>query len=287
MRGRRHCHIRNGWSAFASVRGPRGISDAVYDRVMAGVKPDTSVYALDRAQPEFHETAWQYLNRRVSDWRIQAGQERARHYAPLLERIEKKFGVERHIMLGLWGIESAFGDVITNPKHMRPVIPALAALAWGEPRRRPYWEQELLNALVIIQRGWATPKEMIGSWAGAMGHTQWMPEVWLNMGVDFNGNGKISPFGPPDDALAGTARYLVERGNYQKGVGWGYEVSLPPKSQPPQGGDADHRGLAQARGEARQWQAIPEGWRARAALADSAERPGSAGDEEFLRREVL
>ena len=250
----------------------RGISDAVYDRAIAGVKPDTSVYALDRAQPEFHETAWQYLNRRVSDWRIQAGQERARHYAPLLERIEKKFGVERHIMLGLWGIEFAFGDVITNPKHMRPVIPALAALAWGEPRRRPYWEQELLNALVIIQRGWATPKEMIGSWAGAMGHTQWMPEVWLNMGVDFNGNGKISPFGPPDDALAGTARYLVERGNYQKGVGWGYEVSLPPSLSPRKAGTRTiaawrKLGVKRANGKpfpkdgerARLWQIVPKG----------------------------
>ena len=69
---------------------------------------------------------------------------------------------------------------------MRPVIPALAALAWGEPRRRKYWEQELLNALDIVDRGWSTPDEMRGSWAGAMGHTQWMPEVWLNMGVDYD-----------------------------------------------------------------------------------------------------
>ena len=103
-------------------------------------------------------------------------------------------------------MESAFGDVVVNPKHMRPVVPALAALAWGEPRRRPYWEQELLNALVIIERGWAQPADMVGSWAGAMGHTQWMPEVWLNMGVDYNRDGHVSPFGPPDDAIAGTAR---------------------------------------------------------------------------------
>ncbi len=92
---------------------------------------------------------------------------------------------DRYIMLGLWGMESAFGDVVDNPKHMRPVFPALAALAWGEPRRRGYWEKELLNALVIVQRGWGRPAQMIGSWAGAMGHTQWMPEVWLNMGVDY------------------------------------------------------------------------------------------------------
>jgi len=131
------------------------------------------------------------------------------------------------VMLGLWGMETAFGDVVLNPKHMRPVIPALAALAWGEPRRRRYWEQELLNALVIIQRGWIKPDAMVGSWAGAMGHTQWMPEVWLNMGVDYNHDGRISPFGAPDDALAGTARYLLKRGNYRRGEGWGYEVRLP------------------------------------------------------------
>jgi lytic murein transglycosylase len=107
---------------------------------------------------------------------------------------------------------------------MRPVIPALAALAWGEPRRRAYWEQELLNALVIIERGWSTPDEMRGSWAGAMGHTQWMPEVWLNVGLDYDGDGRVTPFGKPDDGLAGTAQYLVKRGKYRAGEHWGYEV---------------------------------------------------------------
>jgi lytic murein transglycosylase len=250
----------------------RGISGDVYDRVMNGVKPDTSVYALDRAQPEFNEKPWQYLNRRVSDWRIQTGKERAKEHAKLLDRIEKKYGVDRYIMLGLWGMESAFGDVISNPKLMRPIIPALVALAWGEPRRRPYWEQELLNALIIVQRGWAKPSEMIGSWAGAMGHTQWMPEVWLNMGVDFNGNGKISPFGPPDDALAGTARYLVERGDYSKGAGWGYEVVLPKGMSPSARGTLPvsawaKRGVKRANGKpfpngderARLWQPEPKG----------------------------
>jgi len=213
--------------AFRARARARRISDETYARVMGSLKPDTSVYALDKAQPEFKEEVWQYLNRRVSDWRIGIGLQRAREYAPLLEKIERTYGVDRYVMLGLWGMESAFGDVVTNPKHMRPVFPALAALAWGEPRRRSYWEQEFLNALVIVDRGWAKPDEMIGSWAGAMGHTQWMPEVWLNMGVDFNGDGKISPFGPPDDALAGTAQYIAKRGKYRRGEGWGYEVRVP------------------------------------------------------------
>ena len=111
---------------------------------------------------------------------------------------------------------------------MRPVIPALAALAYGEPRRRRYWESELLNALVIVDRGWAQSQDMIGSWAGAMGHTQWMPEVWLNMGVDYDRDGRITPFGKPDDFLAGTARLLLERGKYRRGEAWGYEVKLGP-----------------------------------------------------------
>ena len=191
---------------------------------MTTIKPDTAVFELNRYQPEFNEQLWQYLNRRVSDWRITTGKEKAKEYAPLFARIEKDYGVDRGIMLGLWGIESAFGDPDVQKNHMRPVIPALAALAWGEPRRRTYWEQELLNALVIIDRGWSTPEEMRGSWAGAMGHTQWMPEVWLNVGLDYDGDGRVTPFGKPDDALAGTAQYLVKRGKYRAGEHWGYEV---------------------------------------------------------------
>ncbi|MBO0752955.1 MAG: peptidoglycan-binding protein, partial [Bradyrhizobiaceae bacterium] len=189
----------------------------------------TSVYAEIRSQPEFNEALWQYINRRASDWRIITGKARAQEYAPLLARIESAYGVDRYIMLALWGIESSYGEVIDNPKYMRPVIPALAALAWGERHRRSYWEAEFLNALVIVDRGWGDPKEMIGSWAGAMGHTQWMPEVWLNMGVDFNHDSRISPFGPPDDALAGTAHFLVDRGHYRRGESWGCEVAVPDR----------------------------------------------------------
>jgi membrane-bound lytic murein transglycosylase B len=205
----------------------RGVSETTFDRVMRGLKPDTSVYDLLNNQDEFNEQLWQYINRRVSDFRVVTGTERATELAPLLARIEQDYGVDRWILLSLWGNESSYGDVVDNPKYMRPVIPALAALAYGAPRRRPYWEQELINALRIVERGWADPKQMIGSWAGAMGHTQWMPEVWLNIGVDYDKDGRINPFGKPDDALGGTARYLVSRGKYQKGAAWGHEVKVP------------------------------------------------------------
>jgi lytic murein transglycosylase len=215
------------WVAqFRSRALSRGISEKTYDRVMNSVNPDTSVYEQNKAQPEFTEQMWQYVNRRCSEWRVDTGKERAKEYAKLLARIEHDYGVDRYVMLGLWGMESSFGDVVDNPKYMRPIIPALAALAYGEPRRRRYWEAELLNALTIVDRGWAQPSDMIGSWAGAMGHTQWMPEVWLGVGVDYDKDGRITPFGKPDDAMAGTARYLVERGKYRRGEAWGHEVKV-------------------------------------------------------------
>jgi lytic murein transglycosylase len=206
----------------------RGISGATYDRVMKGLKPDMGVFALQRAQPEFTEQLWQYINRRVSEWRILTGREAGRRHAALFDRLEADFGVSRAILLGLWGMETAYGDPVVYQKHMRQVFPCLAALAWGEPRRRKYWESEFINALKIVELGWSEPAQMRGSWAGAMGHTQWMPEVWLHIGADYDGDGKANPFGKPDDALAGTCRYLIQRGGYRRGEPWGYEVRGKP-----------------------------------------------------------
>jgi lytic murein transglycosylase len=262
------------WVAtFRTKAIAHGITEETYTRVMRGIRPDTTGLEAIRSQPEFNEQLWQYLNRRVSDWRIITGREKAKQYAPLLSRIERDFGVERAVMLGVWGIESTFGDPVVQKNHMRPVIPSLATLAWGEPRRRAYWEQELINALTIIQRGWSAPEEMVGSWAGAMGHTQWMPEVWLHFGMDYDGDGKISPFGAPDDALGSTARYFVERGKYRRGEHWGFEVRMP-SALGGRGGNASRtyaawqaRGVMRADGEpypqpnatAKPWVPVPGG----------------------------
>ncbi|MCS0504542.1 lytic murein transglycosylase [Ancylobacter mangrovi] len=214
------------WVAeFRAKARARGITDAVYDRVTRGLQPDLSVYAKDRAQPEFREELWQYLNRRISEWRLITGRAAAKENASLLKRLKADYGVEPDVLLGLWGMESAFGELVTDPDHMHPVFPSLAALAWGERRRRRYWETEYLNALAIVQRGWGKPEGMLGSWAGAMGHTQWMPEVWLNLGVDYDGNGYPSPYSVAD-ALAGSSRYLIKRGSYQRGLPWGFEVTM-------------------------------------------------------------
>jgi membrane-bound lytic murein transglycosylase B len=212
---------------FRSRALAKGISEATWARVMGHIQPDLSVFRQMETQPEFDEQIWQYINRRVSDWRIIAGKEALRKNAALFARIEKDFGVERGTLLALWGVESAYGDPQVQQNHMRPVFPSLAALAWNAPRRRAYWETELINALKIVDRGWSTPEEMRGSWAGAMGHTQWMPEVWLNVGFDYDGDGKVSPFGKPDDALGSSAKFLVNRGKYHRGEHWGYEVRAP------------------------------------------------------------
>jgi membrane-bound lytic murein transglycosylase B len=219
------------WVQDFRERALKRVSAATYDHAMRDLKPDRGVLEAVNEQPEFKEEVWQYINRRCSDWRVITGKERAKEYASLLHRVEAEYGVDRYVMLGLWGMESSFGDVIVNRKYMRPIIPALATLAWGEARRRHYWEAELLNALTIVERGWAQPSDMIGSWAGAMGHTQWMPEVWLHMGVDFDHDGRITPFGKPDDSFGGTAHYLAARGNYRRGEAWGCEVALPQGSQ--------------------------------------------------------
>jgi membrane-bound lytic murein transglycosylase B len=201
-----------------------GISEATWKRVMDGIEPDMTVFQQFQNQPEFNEQVWQYINRRVSDWRVVNGREALKKHKALFARIEQDFGVERGTLVALWGVESAYGDPLVQQNHMRPVFPSLAALAWNEPRRRTLWETELINALRIVELGWGTPEEMRGSWAGAMGHTQWMPEVWLNVGMDYDGDDRVSPFGEPDDALASTARFLLDRGNYQRGEHWGYEV---------------------------------------------------------------
>ncbi|WP_454628780.1 lytic murein transglycosylase [Bradyrhizobium cenepequi] len=202
----------------------KGISEETWTRVMGRIEPDMSVFRQMQKQPEFNEQIWQYINRRVSDWRIINGREALKKNEVLFARIEKDFGVERGTLLALWGVESAYGDPLVQQNHMKPVFPALAALAWNEPRRKAYWETELINALKVVDRGWSTPEEMRGSWAGAMGHTQWMPEVWLNVGFDYDRDGRVSPFGRPDDALGSSARFLVNRGKYHRGEHWGYEV---------------------------------------------------------------
>ena len=262
----------------------KGISEATWNRVMGHIQPDMSVFKQMQKQPEFQEEVWQYINRRVSDWRIINGRAALRKNEALFARIEQDFGVERGTLLALWGVEFAYGDPQVQQNHMTPVFPSLAALAWNAPRRREYWQTELINALKIVDRGWGTPEQMRGSWAGAMGHTQWMPEVWLNVGMDYDGDGRVSPFGKPDDALGSSARFLLNRGKYQRGEHWGYEVRAPGGASK---GSRSYAAWASAGVTRADGQPFAQPERLGADVGAGRRRTGVPAGSEFLRGEEL
>jgi membrane-bound lytic murein transglycosylase B len=203
-----------------------GVSRRTYRAAFAQVKPDISVLVKANRQPEFHQTAGAYVRQRVSVLRIGNGREQKDLWQSWLRRIETAYGVDRHIVLAIWGLESAYGRVLDNPKIVRNVIQSLATLAHAGGRRAPYGKKQLLAALMILERGDVTPEGMIGSWAGAMGHTQFIPTTYNAYAVDFDGDGKRNIWTSIPDALASTASYLRQAG-WEPGKTWGYEVKLP------------------------------------------------------------
>ncbi len=200
----------------------RGVSRALFDRAFAGVTPDPEIFDLLANQPEHTAAPWDYMNRLASETRIETGRRKLVENAELLGKIEAKYSVDRRIVLAIWGVESNFG---AGP-GTRHVIRSLATLAVGDPRRPEFWRSELLAALTILQRGDIALERMTGSWAGAMGHTQFMPTTYLAHAADFDGDGRRDIWGSVGDALASTANYLKVSG-WQAGEPWGLEVVLP------------------------------------------------------------
>ncbi|TCP60064.1 membrane-bound lytic murein transglycosylase B [Rhodovulum bhavnagarense] len=200
----------------------QGISAPVFDRAFAGLRYNTDVIDRDRNQSEFTKTIWDYLDSAASDTRIRNGQAALREHARLLERIEARYGVDKEVVVAVWGLESAYGEF----RGKTPIIEALATLAY-DGRRGRFFEQQLIAALKILQSGDTTPRNMTGSWAGAMGHTQFIPTSYLAYAVDFTGDGRRDIWADdPADALASTAAYLARFG-WTKGQPWGVEVRLP------------------------------------------------------------
>jgi peptidoglycan lytic transglycosylase B len=201
-----------------------GVSPATFERVAKGLTADQDVLDLAKSQPEHVKTPWDYLSALVSERRIKAGQEKRDDLVRLLAEIESAYGVDRHILLAIWGVESNFGEL----KGERNVIRSLATLAAYDERRSAYWLSELVAAFRILERDEIEPGRMTGSWAGAGGHTQFMPSTYLAYAVDFDKDGKADIWTSVADALASTANYLKASG-WRKGEPWGYEVALPPK----------------------------------------------------------
>ncbi len=200
-----------------------GITASVFDATMRGVQFDPNIVEKDRNQNEFTKTIWDYLDTAVSQERVALGVNAMASHKGLLAIIESRYGVDAPVVVAVWGLESAYGTF----RGKLPVIASLATLAY-DGRRAAFFEGELIAALKILQNGDTTPENMVGSWAGASGHTQFMPSSWAAYAVDFDGDGRRDIWGDdPADALASTANYLAHWG-WTKGQPWGLEVTLPP-----------------------------------------------------------
>lgn len=212
-------------SAFVTNLWPeaqaRGVSRAVYEAAFAGFTPSERVMSLTRSQPELVKTTGQYVRDAVSTARVTTGRNMRGEWSRTLGVIQERWGVQPEIVLAIWGMETNFGSYMGGNN----VIHALATLTYGD-YRRDFFKNELLTALQILSAGHVNPRDMVGSWAGAMGHTQFMPTSFVQYAVDFNGDGRRDIWTSVPDALASTANYLKSHG-WRPGETWGYEVQLP------------------------------------------------------------
>jgi membrane-bound lytic murein transglycosylase B len=201
-----------------------GVSRDLFDRAFAGItEPDAAVLKLAKTQPEFTSTTSEYLAKAVTSIRIETGKAMKDENAALLDAIEKKYGVNRGVLLGIWGMESNFG----KDKGSMSVMRSLATLIYAG-RKRDYARGQIVAAFKILQKGIRTPENFTGSWAAAMGHTQFIPTSYISYAVDWTGDGKKDIWGSKEDALASTANYLAKAG-WKADRPWGWEVSLPTK----------------------------------------------------------
>ena len=199
-----------------------GIAPETLDRALTMARYNPKIIERDRNQNEFTKTIWDYLDTAVSDDRVAHGLRALAQRGAALERIEAHYGVDRHVIAAIWGLESAYG----NFRGDIPTIEALATLAY-DARRAAFFEEQLIAALKIIESGDVTPQAMRGSWAGAMGHTQFMPTSWWAHAVDDDGDGKRDVWSDdPTDALASAAAYLRHWG-WTSDAPWGLEITLP------------------------------------------------------------
>ena len=203
-----------------------GIKRETYDLAFKGMTPDPKVIEAANFQPEYKKPIGEYVDRVVSDKRVTGGKQKLEENKALLDILEKRYGVDRTIIVAIWGVELNYG---TQPGDMN-VIRSLATLAYYNTKAS-FARQQLITALKILQRGDISVEAMNGSWAGAMGHTQFIPTTYQAYAVDYDGDGKRNIWNDVPDALASTASYL-KHSNWQAGQTWGYEVTLPKGLNP-------------------------------------------------------
>jgi lytic murein transglycosylase len=206
-----------------------GVDAATFDKATSGLQPDPSIFALAEAQPEFKTPIWDYLAGLVDEERVNDGRAMMQRWRQALAAAQARYGVDDATITAIWGVESDYGRSFGT----RPLVQSLATLSCGS-YRASYFRTEFIAALKILQHGDIKPEQFAGSWAGAFGHTQFMPSTFLRTAVDLDGDGTKDLINSVPDALGSTANYLRKSG-WTPGVEWGFEARLPAHYAGPSG----------------------------------------------------
>lgn len=214
-------HFSSCTAALADRAKQEGVSQQIIDEIFPHLVHQDRVIELDRSQPEFVQTFPGYFSKRVTDWRTEKGKAMYAKHEKLLHKLSDKYGVPPHYLLAFWGLETNFGSY----KGKMPVLDSLATLACDK-RRSKYFTQEFLVAVKLMQREKLKKDNMVGSWAGAMGHTQFMPSAYTHYAIDGDGDGQVNLWESEEDALSSAANFLASLG-WERSFRWGREVKLP------------------------------------------------------------
>jgi lytic murein transglycosylase len=216
-------------SSLRDSAAQAGVSRQTIASATDGLEPNDAVSFMGK-QPEFTTPIWDYMSSLVDEERVELGVAMLRKYDSALRAAQQRYGVEPATVVAVWGVESDFGKNFGK----RPVVQSLATLACEAPRRNDYWRKEFVAALKILDSGDILPEEFMGSWAGAFGHTQFMPSTFLGTAVDLDGDGRRNIASSAPDSLGSTANFL-RKGGWRAGEPWGFEVKLPEGYSGPSG----------------------------------------------------
>jgi lytic murein transglycosylase len=216
-------------AGLRQIAHENGVSEAIFDQQTRGLEPNPDVLISLTSQPEFKTAIWDYLAGLVDDERVADGRAMLQRYAQAFGLAQSRYGVDAATIAAVWGVESDFGRSFGK----KPIVQSLATLSCGGGRQA-YFRSEFIAALKIIQHGDIDPNQFYGSWAGAFGHTQFMPSTFLKTAVDLDGDGRKDIIGSVPDALGSTAAYL-HKSNWVSGLPWGFEVRLPAHYAGPSG----------------------------------------------------
>jgi lytic murein transglycosylase len=217
-------------SGLRTQAAASGISAATFDAATRGLEPDLKVLELQNNQPEFRTPIWDYIGFLVDEERVAEGRAAMRQHGQALAAAENRYGVDRYVVAGVWGVESNFGKDLGG----RPLVQSLATLVCYGSRRRDYFRGELFATLKIVENGDINPANLKGSWAGAFGHTQFMPSTFQRLAVDLDGDGRRDIVDSVPDAVGSTANFLRKAG-WTSGQPWGFEVRIPDGYRGPSG----------------------------------------------------